>query len=279
MIPRVGHVKEITSSANPVIKALKALSLKKNRNRERLFLAEGLKLAIQGLELGWTIHTLVIAKSDSTTKLISGLAAKTIANGGLVIEAPQKVISTITRRDNPQTVLAVFEQKWLSLDNLRPSDTGVYLALDRIRDPGNLGTIIRTLDAVGGKGIVLVGDTTDPYSLETVRATMGSIFAVPLYRADQSEFLRWRDQSQFFMVGTHLKGARDYRQISYQKPTLLLMGNEQQGLTDALAQACDALVRIPQSGQADSLNLAVATGIMLYEVRRDQLVLERREVK
>jgi TrmH family RNA methyltransferase len=146
------------------------------------------------------------------------------------------------------------------------------VALDRVRDPGNLGTIIRTVDAVGAKGVILVGDTTDPYSLETVRATMGSLFSVPLARAREEEFLAWRKGCGARVVGTHLEGAIDYRIEDYGSgAVVLLMGNEQQGLPPSLAGTCDALVRIPQAGRADSLNLSVATGVMLYEIRRNAL--------
>jgi RNA methyltransferase, TrmH family len=146
------------------------------------------------------------------------------------------------------------------------------VALDRVRDPGNLGTIIRTADAVGAKGVILVGDCTDPFSMETVRATMGSVFAMPLYRADEAGFFAFRKRFSGLVAGTHLKGSVDHRTVDYKgKPVLLLMGNEQAGLTDRIAAACDVLIRIPQEGRADSLNLAVATAVALYEVRRHAL--------
>ena len=125
--------------------------------------------------------------------------------------------------------------------------------------------------------IFLIGDTTDPYSLETVRATMGSVFSMPLYKATEADFLNWRKGFSGLVVGTHLKGAVDYRTIPYaNKPVMLMMGNEQQGLPDSLAETCDKLARIPQAGRADSLNLAIATGVMLYEIRRDALMLDER---
>jgi TrmH family RNA methyltransferase len=147
------------------------------------------------------------------------------------------------------------------------------VALEAVRDPGNLGTIIRTADAVGAAGVILVGDTVDPFSIEAVRATMGSIFHVTLARASRAEFEALRKRWTGSVVGTHLKGTQDYRGAPYRGPTLLVMGNEQAGITDATAGLCDMLVKIPMAGQADSLNLAVATAIMLFEIRRDRLVL------
>jgi TrmH family RNA methyltransferase len=272
---RVGQVKEVTSLANPIIKDIKALSQKKSRDESRTFLAEGLKLVIDALDRGWTIRTLVYAKAGKGKPLVEKVAARTVAAGGLVLEVSEKVMSSITRRDNPQMVAAVFEQRWTPLKDIRPQDSETWIALDRVRDPGNLGTIIRTADAAGASGVILVGDCTDPFSMETVRATMGSMFALPLVKTTPADFLKWKKTVDARLVATHLAGAVDYRTIDYRsKPVILMMGNEQSGLPDELAQAADKLARIPQVGMADSLNLAVATGVMLFEVRRHLLALD-----
>lgn len=266
---RTGRVKEITSLSNPLVKDIKALAMKKFRERENAFWAEGLKLVLDALEAGWQIRFFIFAKSGRGNAAVEMAAARTVASGGTVLEVSDKVLASITRRENPQMVAGVFEQRYSQLKEIRPTGNEVYVALDRVRDPGNLGTIIRTADAVGAKGVILVGDCTDPFSIETVRATMGSLFSVPLYRSDEAGFLAWRRSFNGLVAGTHLKGSVDYRSVDYAKSAiLLLMGNEQQGLPESLAGACDRLVRIPQSGQADSLNLAVATGVMLYEIRR-----------
>ncbi len=272
---RVGQVKEVTSLANPIIKDIKALSQKKSRDESRTFLAEGLKLVIDALDRGWTIRTLVYAKAGKGKPLVEKVAARTVAAGGLVLEVSEKVMSSITRRDNPQMVAAVFEQRWTPLKDIQPKGSETWIALDRVRDPGNLGTIIRTADAAGASGVILVGDCTDPFSMETVRATMGSMFALPLVKTTPAEFLKWKKSVDARLVATHLAGAVDYRTIDYRsKPVILMMGNEQSGLPDELAQAADKLARIPQVGMADSLNLAVATGVMLFEVRRHLLALD-----
>ncbi len=274
---RPGIVKEITSLANPLVKDIKALAMKKHRDESGLFMAEGLKLIIDALDLGWNLQTLIVAQAAKSNPIAAKTAARALAAGALVLEASEKVTAAITRRDNPQAVIGVFEQRFANLADIRPTPDNVWLALDRVRDPGNLGTIIRTADAVGVKGVILVGDTTDPFAIETVRATMGSVFALPLYRATESEFLKWRGTFNGLVTGTHLKGSVDYRTVDYtKKPVLLVMGNEQAGLTEALADACETLIRIPQAGRADSLNLAVATGVALYEIRRHALALESR---
>jgi len=269
-----GQVKEVTSLANPLVKDIKALALKKFRDQQNAFMAEGLKLVIDALDLGWSIRTLVFAKAGRGNAAVEKAAARTVAAGGTVLEVSEKVLAAVTRRENPQMVVGVFAQQTVPLRDIRARDGDVWVALDRVRDPGNLGTVIRTVDAVGAKGVILVGDTTDPFSLETVRATMGSIFAVPVARASQEAFLAWRRDFPGLVAGTHLKGAVDYRSVDFSRgPVLLLMGNEQQGLPDILAESCDRLLRIPQAGRADSLNLAVATGVMLFEIRRGALKL------
>lgn len=271
---RVGQVKEITSLSNPIIKDIKALQQKKTREETGTFMAEGLKLVIDALELGWTIRTLIYAKEAREKPLIAQVAAKTIARGGQVLEVSEKVLTSITRRDNPQSVTGVFDSRWTDLRDVRLQQGQTWVALDRVRDPGNLGTIIRTADAAGASGVILIGECTDPFSLETVRATMGSIFALPLAIATPDAFLAWKKTSGAQVVATHLAGAVDYRTIDYKrKPVVVLMGNEQSGLPEQLASQADALARIPQMGRADSLNLAVATGVMLFEARRHILTL------
>jgi len=271
---RVGQVKEVTSLTNPIVKDIRGLTQKKNRDQSGTFLAEGLKLVIDALELGWRIRVLIYSKAGRGKSAVEQVAARTVASGGLVLEASEKVVSAIARRDNPQMVMGVFEQRLTRLADVRPREAETWIALDRVRDPGNLGTIIRTADAAGAGGIILIGETTDPFSLETVRATMGSVFAMPVVRTSVDAFLAWRRSVDCRLVGTHLAGAVDYRTIDYRsKPVVLLMGNEQAGLPEELAKSCDALARIPQAGRADSLNLAVATGVMLFEARRHLLTL------
>lgn len=272
---RVGQVKEVTSLANPIVKDIKALSQKKSRDEAGTFLAEGLKLIIDALDLGWTIRILIYSKAAKGKPLVEQVAARTVAAGGLVLEVSEKVMGSIVRRDNPQMVAGVFDQRWKPLKDVSLKAGETWVALDRVRDPGNLGTIIRTADAAGASGVMLVDDCTDPYSMETVRATMGSMFNIPLVRTTSQAFREWKKSSGVQLVATHLAGAVDYRKIDYGKaPVVLLMGNEQSGLPEDLAKAADRLARIPQQGRADSLNLAIATGIMLFEARRHLLALD-----
>ncbi len=254
----------VTSHTNPTVKALKALHMRKAREESGRFLAEGLKIVTEAIELGHAPKVLMFGKDAADHPLLTKAIAATGMARGEVIEVGREILEKISRRDNPQAVLAVFDQVFTPLQALEPQSARVWVALHMVRDPGNLGTIIRTADAAGCGGVVLVGDCCDPYSVEAVRATMGSIFAVPIVKATVPEFIAWRDGWPGSVVGTLLTATVDHRQADYQRPTLILMGNEQAGLPPELANLCDVNVKIPMRGRADSLNLSVATGIMIY---------------
>ncbi len=269
-LPRTGSFKKVTSLANPLVKDIRALHQKKHRDETGLFIAEGQKLVRDAVEAGWPIHLLAFAGSLAGDEQIGALAARTKSSGGTVLEVNAQVLEKITRRDNPQNVVAAFRQRFVPEAAI--GREGIWVALDRVRDPGNLGTIIRTADAAGLAGVALVGASCDPFALETVRATMGSIFHVPVARTGEDGLIAQAKRYRARLVGTHLSAATvDYREADYSQPSILLMGNEQQGLTEKLSAACDALVRIPMRGRADSLNLAVATGVLAYEALREVL--------
>jgi TrmH family RNA methyltransferase len=270
--PAPGAVRQITSLTNPTVKDIRALSMKKTRDETGQFLGEGLKLVTDALEERWPVDTIAFAPAVREQPAVARAAATVRARGGEVLEVSEAVLAKITRRDNPQMVVGVFRQRLTPLAEVKVGPAEVYVALEQVRDPGNLGTIIRTVDSVGAKGVILVGETCDPFSFEAVRATMGSMFHVPLSRTGRDELIAWARAGHYRLVGTHLKATDDYREVAGDRPTVLVMGNEQAGMTDALAAACEARVKIPMVGKADSLNLAVATGVMLYELRRPRLV-------
>ncbi len=267
--PRAGSFKKITSLANPLVKDIRALQQKKHRDATGLFIAEGQKLVRDALDGGWRVEMLAYAAASAHEAGIGAIAAEAKTAGGTVLEVSAPVLEKITRRENPQNVVGIFKQHFAPEASI--GREGVWVALDRVRDPGNLGTILRTADAAGIAGVALVGATCDPFGLEAVRATMGSIFHVPLARTSEDGLAAAAKRHGARLVGTHLSGTIGYREANYRQPLILLMGNEQQGLTEALAAACDALVRIPMRGKADSLNLAVSTGLMIYEALRLEL--------
>jgi TrmH family RNA methyltransferase len=270
---RPAAARRITSLANPLVKEIRGLALPKNRKASGLFVAEGLKLVADAVDASWAIRTLVHADTVGHQPLVKRLAATARGGGATVLAVSEAVLGKISRRDNPQTVLGVFEQRTLPAKAIRPGADAVWVALESVRDPGNLGTIVRTVDAAGASGVMLIGDTVDPFSIEAVRATMGSIFNVALCRLRPAEFATIAGGWPGMVVGTHLAATVDYRDALYRTPVLLIMGGERAGLSADIARLCKPLVRIPMGGRADSLNLAVATGVMLFEIRRGALTL------
>ena len=261
-----GRVREITSLTNDTVKAVRALHAKKDRQETGRFLAEGLKFVGEALDLGQTPRQLMVGKEARPHPLLDRARAETLKAGGEVLEVTRDILEKVSRKDNPQTVLAVFDQRFTPLEHIDPSRAPCWVALEQVRDPGNLGTISRTADSAGCGGVILIDECVDPFSVEAVRATMGSIFAVGISKASSEEFLAWRKSWPGSVVGTLLTATVDHRSADYRRPTLILMGNEQAGLPPELAEACDVTVKIPMRGRADSLNLSVATGIMIYAV-------------
>ncbi|MBV8593213.1 MAG: RNA methyltransferase [Caulobacteraceae bacterium] len=245
-----------------MVKAATALHLRRTRAETGRFLVEGLKSVTEGVQLGRRPRLLLYGDAAKDHPLLQ--AALTVADDSVLVSAA--ILAKVSRRDNPQAVVGVFDQVFADLRSLRPNEARCWIALDRIRDPGNLGTIVRTADATGCGGVILVGECCDPFGVEAVRATMGSIFATPIYRVEAGDFMAWRPAWPGTVAGAIVGGDADFRRGPYRSPTLLLMGNEQAGLPADLADLCDLRVGIPMRGRADSLNLAVATGIMVYAI-------------
>ncbi|MBP7651710.1 MAG: RNA methyltransferase [Phenylobacterium sp.] len=254
----------VTSLTNPTVKAVRALHLRKERDETGLFVAEGLKIVTEAIETGHAPAILMYGAQADGHPLLRQAMTATRAGGGEVIEVTQEILAKVSRRDNPQAVVGVFHQMFMPLEALAPSSAPCFVALHRVRDPGNLGTIVRTADAAGCGAVILVGECCDPFSVEAVRATMGSVFAVPIVRAAEDAFAAWRKTWPGSVIGTLLTATVTHTDASYAKPALVFMGNEQQGLTPEMAALCDVNVKIPMRGRADSLNLSVATGVMIY---------------
>jgi len=252
----------VTSLTNPLVKDVRALHMRKAREEQGLFLVEGLKSVIEAVRQGRAPRILLYGAAAADHPLT--LEAAALARE--TVEVSDAILAKISRRDNPQAVLGVFEQAFTPLSALDPKAARCWVALQAVRDPGNLGAILRTADAAGCGGVILIGECCDPFSVEAVRATMGSIFAVPLARTSVADFIAWRARWPGAVAGTLLTATTNFRAADYRDPTLILMGNEQAGLPDELAAICDVTVKIPMRGRADSLNLAVATGIMIYAV-------------
>ncbi|MEL7689244.1 RNA methyltransferase [Citromicrobium bathyomarinum] len=258
--------REITSFSNPTIKALRSLRDKKHRQRERRFLAEGLRLLTDARESGRVPEVLVMASKRDPHPLIDALERAVEAAGGDVIETTPDILSKITGKDNPQAVAGAFAEWDTSLGTIERDTAPIWLVAQALRDPGNLGTMLRTGDAVGAGGLILIDDCADPFGVEAVRASMGAIFTQTVVRARWDDFLPWLRAGSGQLVAASLREAVPYRGAPYASPCFVMVGNESQGLPAAYEAACDLRVTMPMRGRADSLNAAVAAAVLAYEV-------------
>lgn len=259
-------IRAITAPSNPLIKRLRSLHDKRGRRAEGLFLAEGLRILIEALDAGRVPEILLFGPEARDHPLSRRLAQATEAAGGDVIETSGDVLVKLARKDNPQSVVAAYRQQQAGLEALERTSASLWIVLEGIRDPGNLGTILRLSDAIGAGGVILLDASCDPFSTEAVRATMGALFTQPIVQTTGEAFLRWLRAGPGFLAGAIVDGAVDYQSLAYPQPTFLLMGNEQSGLPEVYQNACDARVRIPMRGKADSLNVAMATAVLAYEI-------------
>jgi TrmH family RNA methyltransferase len=260
----------ISSASNPLVKTLKSLERKKGRSETGLFLAEGARLIGQGFANGWQADALLVAASMADRPHLASLIKDARSAGARVVLVADKLMSRITHKDNAQSVVAAFRQRHLSLDALPQQSGGLYLALYEVRDPGNLGTILRTADCAGISGVILVETCCDPYSFEAVRASMGSIFDMPFASASFDQFNAWRKGLGLSMSAASVNGTARHDRTDFTRGSVIIMGNEQSGLPAEAEAACDQLCLIPMRGGADSLNLAQATAIMTYEAWRQR---------
>lgn len=266
--------KAITSLQNERVKLIRSLEMRKVRRETGLFVAEGASVLIMARDAGWVPKMLVFLAGTGGSGITRDLVGWGMKHDAEILEVSEAVLAKIAAKENPQSVLAVFAQRWATLPEARDTAAdSLWVALEAVRDPGNLGTIIRTADAVAASGLILIGNTVDPYSREAVRASMGSIFNARIARLQPEAFVAFAARWPGAIVGTHLDARHDFRQLSYDRATILLMGSEGPGLSDALAKTCTDLVKIPMAGKLDSLNLAVATALLLYEARKSRLTL------
>lgn len=256
----------ITGFSNPTVKHLRSLREKKHRKAARQFLAEGLRLLTDARESGHLPEQLVMAEGREGHPLLHELERAVLASGGEVIETSPDILSKITGKDNPQAVAGVFGEFDTTLGALDRSRAGIWLVAQALRDPGNLGTMLRTGDAVGAGGLILIDDCADPFSVEAVRASMGAVFTQAIAQARWTEFLQWLRSGNGQLVAASLRDAVPYRGASYAAPCFILVGNESQGLPEMYEAACDLRVTMPMKGRADSLNAAVAAAVLAYEV-------------
>jgi RNA methyltransferase, TrmH family len=259
-------LREITGFSNPLVKQVRSLRDKKHRRAEGKFLAEGLRILTEALDVGHVPEMLWFAPDSAEHVLVAKLAEATQVSGGEVFVTTPDILSKLSGKDNPGAVLGVYREFETSLAAINRTKADIWIVAERLRDPGNLGTILRTGDAVGAGGLILIDDCTDPFSVEAVRASMGAVFTQAIAQTRWEEFVPWLRSGEGQLIGTSLNAKHDYQEPRYASPAFLLVGNESQGLPTTYEAECDLLVKMPMMGKADSLNAAMATAVMAYEL-------------
>lgn len=248
------------------ITRIQRLALREERDRTGLFYIEGMRFVAQALHHHAKMEQLVVCQKLLTHPFAQKLVREQKKRGTPILEVSRSVMERLSQVQDSQGLGAVVRQRWQRLASIRPKGELCWIAVEALRSPGNLGTILRTSDAVGGAGLLLLGDTVDPYDPGTVRATMGAMFTQRLVRTSREEIINWQRRGQYLLVGTSPYAPQDYQDVPYHAPVILFMGEERKGLPAELQAICDLMVSIPMVGESDSLNVAMATGVMLYEV-------------
>jgi len=259
----------ITSLSNPLIKQVRALRQKKARLESGLFLVEGIHHVGEALEAGWDVEAVLYASGVLTSAFAHDMITRLRAerSGAQTKHEPQlvtpQVMESLADKDNPQGILAMVRQKRTQLNELKPVKRVVALVAPQ--DPGNVGTILRTMDAVGADVLFQLDGGVDLYHPTVVRSSMGTLFWKPVVQTSFNEFVQWAHSGNFQLIGTSAHGDVSYHTLVPQLPWVLVLGNEQKGLTPEETNACDVTVSLPMLGRVSSLNLSVAAGVLLYQ--------------
>lgn len=258
----------ITSPSNSLIKQARALRQKKARVESGLFLVEGIHHVGEAIEAGWDVESVLYTSGVLTSAFAHDLITRLSFTPQPV--TPQ-VMESLADKENPQGIIAVVHQKKPSISSLQSPK--VCVALVAPQDPGNVGTILRTMDAVGADALFLLDPLkgtrggVELYHPTVIRSSMGTIFWKPVIQTSFEEFVQWSRAGNYQLIGTSAHGDVDYQTLVPQTPWMLVLGNEQKGLSPEQVNACDVTVSLPMQGRVSSLNLAVAAGVLLYALK------------
>lgn len=259
-------MKRIESRENKWVKRLNGLKIKKNREKEGIFVAEGLRF-IQEVPADWAVEAYAVSESFAAENDI--LAYEERAE---VFCLPDALFAAVCDTEHPQGILAVCKKPEWSQDAVFAGKNPFFLLAEELNDPGNLGTVIRTADACGADAVFLSRGSVDLYNPKTLRSTMGSLFHVPVFQnAELATLAERMKKANIPLYAAHLQGESYPYALHLKTACAFLIGNEARGLSEEAAALCDQWVKIPMPGQAESLNASVAAGVLLYEVVRQRI--------
>lgn len=261
----------ITSSSNPTIKEIKSLHRKRDRWSKKLFIIEGIKMVEECILNNYPLNKLVY--SEQLFNISGGKELfNEIRTFNNIINVPDKLYNDISNVETPQGILAVVPFIDNPISDIEQKNKPFILVLDRVQDPGNMGTIIRTSDAFGIDGIIVTEGCVDVYNPKVVRATMGSILRVPIYYSSSAvDIIKEFKANGVNICSTSLDGDKFIQAVDFTKPSIMIIGNESKGVSSSLQLLSDELIKIPMVGGAESLNAAVASSVIMYEALRQRL--------
>lgn len=259
----------ISSAANPLVKRFRSLGDRRVRTREQAFVVEGVAPVWQAVEAGARIEVLVVCTELLGASPAATMVEQQAALGVRVAELSRELFARISGRDGPSGLAAIVASSTLETPDLRVATDGFLVAAHEMSGPGNLGTVIRTADALGADGLLLVGDGADPFSPQAVKASMGSLFHLPIARLpDLGSLFDWAAGSDVRIVTSSARASTEVAEADLSGPVVLLLGAERTGLPPEVVDRSDLAVAIPMVGRATSFNVAVAAGILMYETSR-----------
>lgn len=245
---------------------LRSLQTHQGRFRTKLFIIEGIRHLARAVEHCAPIESVFLEPSVLSNPFGQKLARRLRQKGVPGIRLSRDLYRDLTLASEPQGIGAVLKQRWFPLEQIRATQDSLWLAVESIESPGNLGTIIRTAEAAGVNGVFILNPACDPHDPATIRATMGSLFSQKLVRCSVPEFKCWAKSNGVSVAASSPSGLMDYKALAYRFPAALIVGSEKHGLTEQLLDTANFVVRIPMHGGCDSLNAAVAAGVLLFEI-------------
>ena len=259
-------IKDIASLQNSIVKEAAELNLKKYRSQRREFLVEGVRAVQEAINSGWELTAVFFDDAVSGEKITMMLQHNAVS----CYHVSRTIIERLTDTKNPQGIVAIVKEQNSNLADVAGKN-GLLLVLDEVRDPGNVGTIIRTADAAGAVGVVLLSACVDLYSPKVVRSTMGSIFHLPIITdVDKNSFCSWCSKEKWSLWVSSLSGGTNIHEVKWEEKVALVMGNEANGASEDMLEAAKQKVFIPMQGKAESLNVSIAAGVFMFEALHKQ---------